>query len=135
MCMVLLVSCGGSKITTTDDWVALCGSTTDVKVIDKAFLAMEPEAALDIFEDLLNQIVTDDVNSPLMKDKCEAMSYLWGDIVYHNMQGDVQFSQGQKLIFVDLSSGKLYNNASSVVTALIGFDGFLNITSKFNKEL
>lgn len=99
ICLAFLISCGGNnietadeKIETADDWIALCSSTSDVKVIDKAFLEIKSDNAIQIFEDLLRDMGAE----PLRKERSKAMVYMWAASLHHYND---YFTSGQQVRF------------------------------------
>ena len=129
--ITMLLSCSGKKITTAEDWVALCQSATSVEDVDKAFVKMSPDDILLIYEQLIFQIGHDDINSPLMTSKCKAVAYIQAGIYVHVASDSKRFSDGQRIKFSDLTNNEWKKILPHIVTFL--GDEYYEIYRNFTK--
>ena len=125
ICIPIFCSCqlnSKNQIKTTADWVAYCQEIGDPLKIEPAearkecfikaengFKSIKSEDVPVIYEELVKQISTDDINSTLMKDKCYAYVWLTAAIFAHLTYLENNFTEGQRIEIADIES-KVANN-------------------------
>lgn len=125
VCIPIFCSCqsnGKNQIKTAADWVAYCQDIGDPLKIEPAearkecfikaengFKSIKSEDVPIIYEELVKQISTDDINSALMKDKCYAFVWLSAASFAHLTYLENNFTEGQRIEIADIDS-KVANN-------------------------
>lgn len=117
VCIPIFCSCqsnGKNQIKTAADWVAYCREIDDpVKIIEQGgekecfrdcfrkaengFNSIKPEDVSVILTDLVLQITNGDDDSPLMKDKCYAFTWLFAAYTAHTTYLEDKFTEEQKV--------------------------------------
>lgn len=143
------------QIKTTADWIAFCqriddpakkkkagGSSEDVRSIFETveydgFQNIKSEDVPTILKELVEQISTDDLDNPLMKDKCYAYVWLTAASFAHTTYLENNFTEGQRVEIADLTS-KASKQIASQLSVFVGEPSFtiimISYAAMFSEE-
>ncbi|MBQ2386184.1 MAG: hypothetical protein II300_02765 [Bacteroidales bacterium] len=120
--VVLLFAACGSKIKTTQDWVALCKSD-NIEQIDKSIKETNPDVLLKIFEDLIDEFgKTDLSNESLVKERSKALFYLYTGMTGNLLKDLVDFTDGQRQKYAEVVQEK-FTSSGAMTLMIVGLGG------------